>query len=132
MTQNNPLYDSNLHEAEINPELQKNLNEPPKDPEGISAEEELFLEEVVTKVNSGIINLYVASSLYNDEVVEKLDHEGKARVEIAAQGLLATIRDLISLWEYDKSPSYQLKNLIQKLKVTKERFELAEGDVFLI
>lgn len=132
MSDINPLYDPKKHEAEINPDLQKSMNKPPTDPEGFDADDEGFLHEVLNKVSSGIINPYVASSLYNQHIVDKLDSESQARVEITAQNLLAIIRDLVSLWEYDKNPSYQLINLIHKLRVTKERFELAEGDVFNI
>lgn len=132
MSAGNPLYDPLLHEAEINPELQQALNKPPQDPAGFSGTDEIFLQEIVDKVQMGRINLYVASSLYNQDIVDKLDPEAKARVEIQAQSLLASIRELVGLWEYDHSPTYQIKNLLEKLRLTKERFELKEGDVFII
>lgn len=128
----NPLYDPKKHDAELNPELMKSLNSTLVDPAGFSDDDKAFLEEIIRKVNSGVIDLYVASSLYNQKVVDRLDSEGRARVETQAQSLLATIRDLMSFWEYDHKPSYEVINLIQKLRVTKERFELKEGDVFII
>lgn len=132
MAAGNPLYDPSLHAAEINPELQQALNKPPQDPIGFSQVDEVFLGEILDKVKMGRINLYVASSLYNQTVVDQLDAEAKVRVEIQSQSLLASIRELVGLWEYDPSPTYQIKNLLDKLRLTKERFELKEGDVFII
>ncbi|MBU2524430.1 hypothetical protein KKG71_04510 [Patescibacteria group bacterium] len=132
MNDQNQLYNSKMHEAEINPELQKKINTPPIDPEGFNSDDEGFLQEIIAKVQAETINLYSVSSLYNEKLVEKLSPESQTRVEFAAQNLLSDIREIVTLWEYEKKPTYQIKNLIHHLRVTKERLELKEGDVFII
>lgn len=132
MTQSDPLFDPSKQDQEINQELQNKMNKPPVDPQGFNPDDEAFLQEIIAKVESETINVYSPSSLYNEELVESLDQETQARIEITAQSLLAHIRNIVSLWEYEKQPTYQIKNLIHQLRVTKERFELEEGDVFII
>ena len=116
----------------IDPEMQKRLNEPLRNPHGLTKEDEAFLRSIVSRIEASQINLYVPSSLYNETVYEKLPPEEKARVEIQAFSTLASIREIYGLFKAYPEPTFQLENLVHKVRLVKEQFESSKGDVFIV
>lgn len=121
-----------ITQTDIDPETQKRLNEPLKNPAGLSPEDTAFLQSIISKIESGQIKLYTPSSLMNETVYEKLPQNQRARTEMEAFSTLASIREIYGLSKAYTEPTFQLQNLVSKVRLTKERFESKEGDVFKI
>ena len=128
----NPLTDPKMQEAAIDDTMQAELNKPLTDPTGISAEDMSFLTEVMAKVDTGDINLLVIDTLINHEVYDKLDEVSQGRIDIEAHNILSTLRQIRTLWDLKETDSFQIQNLVHQLRISKERFEGKEGDVFII
>ena len=111
-------------------QTQKRLNEPLKH-DGNSKNKD-FLETVVKLVNEGKIQIYKPDSLINHEVYDKLDQAAKGKVDYEAMNLLMVIREIKGLYDAGYKDTYQIDNLVEKLRVTKERLEIQGGDLFII
>lgn len=119
-------------DAVISDEMQQRLNQPLANPESMDPKDEQFLAMIMEKVDKGEINLYRPSTLINYAVYDKLDANLQAKVETDAFNLLATIREIRGLWSMGNRNTYQVENLTRKIRVTKERLETDEGDVYII
>lgn len=119
-------------DAVISDEMQQRLNQPLAHPENLDPKDEAFLAMIMEKVDKGEINLYRPSTLINYVVYDKLDSNLQAKVETDAFNLLATIREIRGLWSMGNRNTYQVENLTRKIRVTKERLETDEGDVYII
>lgn len=117
---------------QIDPETQKKLNEPLVNPQGISQEDQVFLDMVVGKVERNEINLMAPSSLINHSVYDALSSEIQGKVDFDAVNLLTTIRNIYDLWKIDKQPTFQISNMVNQVRLTKERLEEISGDVYVI
>ncbi len=118
--------------AEISPQTQAVLNKPLGHPGGIKETDKEFLAMLIEKIEKKEIELYRPSSLYNIAVYDKLSEAGKAKAELDAFNMLATIREIYKLWQTGDQGTYQLENLVHKIRVTKERLEEAGGDIYII
>lgn len=117
---------------QIDPETQKILNTPLQDAAAVSAEDEKLLNLVVSLVNEGKINLYQPATLINSVVYEKLDSVNKGKIDFEAMNLLAAIREIKGLHDAGFAGTYQIANLVGRMRATKERLEVAGGDIFII
>ena len=118
---------------QIDPETQKRLNQPIPHTAGLSPADLAFLNDVMSKVESGQIKLLVPSSIINHAVYDGLPPEQQGKVDYDAVNLLTTIRNIYDLWKYsNQQPTFQIENLVNQVRVTKERFEEVEGDVYII
>lgn len=108
------------------------LNIPPIDPDGWKDADLEFLNDIVSKVNSGKIQLYVPSSLINKDVFDSLSLEQQSKTDQNAFDMLGKIREIMRLYERSgEDPTYQMINLIEALRLHKERLE-SEKDIFVI
>lgn len=126
----NPLYDPSTDNAPISSEVQNLLNQPLKT-NGMSQEDQDFLNLILAKIENKSIRLYEPSSLLNNSVYEALGEMEKGKADQNAVVLLTRIREIYNLTQLSKDPSYQLENMVASLRLIKNRFE--EGsDVFII
>ncbi len=119
-------------DAVISDEVQQMLNQPLKHDGDLDPKDEAFLAMLMEKVDQGEINLYRPSTLINYAVYDKLSPELQVKVEVDAFNLLATVRNIRALWNMGNRNTYQIENLTQKIRLTKERLEIVEGDVYII
>ena len=61
----------------------------------------------------------------------KLDEEAQGKVDMEAVNLLAAIREMQGLHESGNQNSYQMENLVERVRNTKERLEKS-ADLFII
>lgn len=111
---------------------QKILNEPLKDGGAMSAQHAAFLDMVIGLIEEGKIDLYKPASLINYEVYNNLDEQRQGKVDIEAVNLLSVLREIKDLNDLGDRETYQMSNLVERLKATKERLENAGGDLFII
>ena len=127
----NPLYDPKTDNLPIDPAVQSMINQPLKDQSGFSTEDQTLLNQLMQKVEDGSINLYQPSSLLNAAVYDTLSPEMKGKADQNAVILLGEIREIVNLMKLSQEPTYQVKNLVQSLNITKSRLEEA-GNIFII
>ncbi|MBU1151911.1 hypothetical protein KJ632_03750 [Patescibacteria group bacterium] len=111
---------------------QKMLNEPLKDPSGVDPEDQQFLQLIVNLINEGKINIYSPSSLLNEPVYLSLDDDKKSKADMEANNLITAIREIKDLYDNGFTETFQIKNLVAKLRDNKERIEAVAGDIFII
>lgn len=122
----------------VDPAVQSMINEPPVDPNGYDKETEQFINDVMSRVISGEIDLYKSSTLIKNEQYELASElvQGKTdQVAINFCSKLREIRDLMRISGGDTmfvKPTYQLNLLVQELKYKKEEFEKQYGDLLKI
>ncbi len=119
-------------DAVISEEVQQMLNQPLTHDGDLDPKDQEFLAMLMEKVDQGEINLYRPSTLINYAVYDKLSPELQVKVEVDAFNLLATVRNIRALWNMGNRNTYQIENLTQKIRLTKERLEIVEGDVYII
>lgn len=110
---------------------QRMLNTPTTDPTGAGDENQKFMELVIRLINEGKINLYRPSSLFNESFYESLSDDLKSRADIEAMNLLNAIREMKDLHDAGFKDTYQMENLVERIRITKERIERG-GDLFII
>lgn len=113
-------------------ETQDLLNKPLALSEGMDPKDREFLELIVRLVNEGKINLYGPSTMINNEVYDKLDFEKQGKADFEAVNLLSTVREIKGLYDAGYAETYQVSNLVHRLRDTKERLEIEGGDLFII
>lgn len=126
----NPLYDPATDNAVIAPEVQSMLNTPSKTGEWSDADQ-VFLTDLLAKVEAGTIQLYSASSLLNNAVYEKLTPELQGKADQNAQVMIGKVREIVDLMKLYGEPNDIVKNLVESLFAAKQRAEEA-GDIFII
>lgn len=126
----NPLYDPKTDNLPIAHEVQTMLNAPSKI-SSWSGEEQIFLNDLMAKVEAGTIQLYSASSLLNQAVYEKLTPEAQGKADLNAMNMIGKIREIVNLMKLYNEPNDIVKNLVESLFADKKRLEEA-GDIFII
>lgn len=121
-----------MEQTQIDPQTQKKLNDPLVNPKGLSAEDQNFLNLVVSKVEKGEINLMQPSSLINHAIYDQLPEDKQGKVDFDAMNLLTTLRNIYDLWKMYQQPTFQIENLVHQVRLTKERLEEISGDVYVI
>jgi hypothetical protein len=118
--------------SDLPEEEQKKLNQPLADPSGIDESNKVFLDDVVSKIESKEIDLHTPSTLINQELYEKLSEKIQGETDLNAVSLLAKLRDIKGLHDLGQIESYQFTNLVEQVRLTKERLEKDAGDIFII
>lgn len=116
----------------VDPETQKLLNTPLQSSTGLTGENQLFLNNILDLINRGVINLYNPETLLNHEVYDNLQESIQGKVDMEAFNLLATIREMKDLYANGYEQTFQMQNLVERIRVAKERLESVDGDVFII
>lgn len=111
---------------------QEMLNKPLEADGSFSAEDEQFLDMLLSLIGEGKIDLYKPASLMNEEVYNVTTDELRGRADFEALQMLATIREIKDLCDNDMRETKQVENLVYRLRMSKERFEAKEGDLFII
>lgn len=118
--------------VEISPEAQQALNQPLKHQGDIDEKDRQFLKMLIEKIEKGTINLYQPSSLINTTVYSNLTEEAQGIADYDAFNLLTTIREIYRLWQQGHHETFQIENLVHRIRLTKERLEELGGDIYII
>lgn len=113
-------------------ETQQILNAPMAKEDSLHSEDEEFLKLLIRMIDEGKIGLHQPSSLINREVYDKLDEQTQGKVDMEAMNLLNAIRNIKNLHDSGFHNTYQIENMVETLKATKERLEQEGGDLFII
>lgn len=116
----------------LSTEEQKRLSQPLVKQNGLSQEDEAFLNLVVSKVENGEINLLSPSTLINQTVYATLNEQQQGKVDFDSVNLASNLRDIYGLWKMTHVATYQIENMVRTVRLTKERFEGISGDVYVI
>lgn len=117
------------------PAVQQMLNQPLRiKPRTYRADpkDKAFLKEIIARVEDGTVKLFTPSSLLNDEVYQRLSPELRAKADYDILLLLHKIRQIKQLYDQGARDSYQILNLVNSLRLTKESLESQQGDIFVI
>ena len=120
------------HAMPVSVEVQKELNRPLKSGESIEEKNSRFFEDFLRKMKNNTLNLLIPSTLINSEVYDKLSDKEQGEVDINAVSLLARLRDIQALHNIGSTETYQMENLIEQVRLTKERLEKKGGNIFII
>ena len=126
----NPLYDPATDNQAIAPEVQNMLNTPSNSGTWTDSDQ-VFLTDVLAKVEAGTIQLYSASSLLNNAVYEKLTPELQGKADQNALLMIGKVREIVDLMKLYHEPNDIVKNLVESLFAAKQRAEEAV-DIFII
>ena len=127
------MKDENQQKAVYKDESTQNeLNTPLEKPNGLGVDDKDFLDLVLSIIDDGKIDLYKPSSIINNNVYKGLNAEDQGKVDLEAINLLSAIRDIKGLCDNGDRDSFQVENLVERLKNTKERLENESGDLFII
>ena len=127
------MSDENQQKAVfVDEATQKHLNQPLQMESSMDDESRQFLEMIISLVNNGKINLYRPSTLINSSHYDTLDEQKQGGADMEAMNMLSAIRDIKGLHDAGYMDSYQMKNLVERLKESKERLEENGGDLFII
>lgn len=114
----------------VDAQTQKQLNEPLK--YNGSSQNKDFLEMLVKLINEGKIQVYKPDTLINHDVYDKLDQTAQGKTDYEAVNMLMIIREIKGLYDAGYKDTYQIDNLVEELRVSKERLEVQGGDLFII
>lgn len=111
---------------------QKELNTPLIDPDFKNQRNEDFLNLLIKLINEGKIELYRPSSLINFEIYDKLTEEKQGKADLEAMNMLAAIREIKDLFDNGFLNTFQMENLVERVRQTKERLETEGGNIFIV
>ena len=118
--------------VELSPQAQENLNKPLVDETGVDPKDKEFLAMLVEKVEKKEIDLHTPGTLINSPVYDKLDQKAQGKADYEAFNMLATIRNIYNLWQLDHKETFQIQNMVHKMRLHKENLEEVSGDIFII
>lgn len=126
-------FDENKQKAVfVDDKTQKELNAPLSDPTGVDPADQEFLEMVVKMIDEGVIDLYKPDSLINHEFYDTLSEDRQGKADLEAVNLLSALRDIKGLYDGGFKDTFQIQNLVHRVRNTKERLEEEGGDMFII
>lgn len=126
------LVDKDLMNKGVDEDVQKMINTPQADPTGINDTDAEYIEKVIKMIGDGKINLHTPSTLLNLPVYDELGEEAKGAVDINGFNLLAEIRQIKILWDLGDKDSFQIQNLVHRMRFTKQKVEKKHGDCYII
>ena len=126
------LVNADLMHEGVNDETQKMINTPQVDPAGIDDTDAEYIEKVIKMIEAKKIDPHMPSTLLNMPVYEKLEEEAKSAVDINGFNLLAEIRQIKKLWDLGDKDSFQIQNLVHRMRLTKQKIEKEYGDCYII
>lgn len=127
----NPLFDPATDNAQIADDTQQMLNQPLAQ-QGLSTEDQMFLNQILSLVEEGKLKLYQPSTLLNTVVYDGLAEEAKGKADQNAMAMLAKVRDIVNLKQAGMENTMQMENLVHSLRLNKENMETHGGDIFII
>lgn len=116
----------------LSEEQQKDLNKPISLPSGLSEANKKFLEDVMGKIEKGQIDLLKPSTLINKAFYDTFPQGVQGETDMSAVNLVAALREIKTLYDLKQTDSYQMENLVERVRVTKERLEEIAGDIYII
>lgn len=126
------LVDQTLMNTGVDDNVQQMINKPQSDPTGIDDTDTEFIQKVINMVEAGTINVHTPETLLNKSVYDKLDESAKSYVDLNGFNLLAEIRQIKKLWDMGDKDSFQIQNLILRMRTTKQKIEKKHGDCYII
>lgn len=132
-SQNSKVFNDALDQhtkTEINPETQAMLNKPLAGT--MDEADKIFLQDVVSKVESKEINLHEPQSLFNKDIYDNLTPDQEGKVNMILQTLLFSLRQITSWSEAGEQENVQMANMIREVRIKKENLESEVGDVLKI
>lgn len=126
------LVSSSLMNAGVDQKTQDMINKPQTDPMGVDDTDAEYIQKMMALVDNGTIQVLTPNTLLNHEIYDKLNEEAQGKVDFNAVNLLGEIRQIRKLWEAGDHDSYQLINLLQRMRQTKRRVEEEHGDCYII
>ena len=127
------MNDENQQKAVYKDDSTQNmLNTPAKNPDGVGSDVMQFLKTLIEMIENGKIDLYKPDTLVNSDLYNKLPGEKQGEVDMEATNLLSAIREIKGLYDSGNKESFQIQNLVERLKNTKERLEKEGGNLFVI
>ncbi len=126
------LINKDLMNTGVNDETQKMINTPESDPTGIDDTDTEFIEKVIRRVEDKRIDLHTPATLLNLPVYDELGDEAKSIVDLNGFNLLAEIRQIKKLWDLGDKDSFQIQNLVHRMRLTKQTIEKDHGDCYII
>ncbi|MBA4337101.1 hypothetical protein C0416_05020 [bacterium] len=130
--QSKQLVNKSLMERGVDENVQQMINKPQMDPTGVNATDSEYLEAIIKMINDGKLNLYAPDTLIKTAIYEALDYQSKGLADINAVNLLGDLRQMKKLYDSGDKESFQIQNLIQHIRNTKQRIEDKCGDVYII
>lgn len=127
-----PTQNQNSGVQDLSIDEQKRLSQPLVKKDGISPEDQSFLNMIVAKIESGEIKLLVPSTLINQTVYQSLSAENQGKVDMNAMNLLSDLRSIYSLWKATSTATFQIENMVHAVRLRKENLENISGDIFII
>ncbi len=97
-----------------------------------STKNDAFLKKLISMIDDGKIDTLKPDTLINHAVYDILDELKQGNADIEALNLLSAIRDIYGLYKAGFENSFQMENLVERLRTTKERIEEVGGDLFVI
>lgn len=126
------LVDQTLMTKGVDDNVQKMINKPQMDPTGVDATDAEYLEAIVKLIDEGRLNLHTPNTLMKNEIYDSLDDKAKGLADMSAVSLLNDLRQMKKLYDSGDKESFQIQNLIQRIRTVKERIENQCGDVYVI
>lgn len=126
------LIDATLMTKGVDDNVQEMINKPQMDPTGVDATDVEYLEAVIKLINEGQIDLHTPSTLMKNEIYNHLEDKEKGLADINAVSLLNDLRQMKKLYDAGDKESFQIQNLIHRIRNVKERIENQCGDVYVI
>ncbi|MBI4975620.1 hypothetical protein HZC20_02990 [Candidatus Peregrinibacteria bacterium] len=117
---------------QIDPETQKLLNTPLVSAETEDSKDSEFLALVMNLIAEGKIDLHRPYTLLNKDVYDKLPSDKQGKADLEAFNVLSSLREIKDLYDHGFTNTFQIKNLVNKIRLTKERLEADSGDIFII
>lgn len=112
--------------------MQKCLNDPTAKGTALQDEHRNFLKILINKLKKRKINIYLPASLFNHAVFDKLSENEQERANLAAINLLNIIRQIETLWTFERRETFQIQNLVETVWQMKSQYEQTHGNVFII
>ena len=132
MNESKVLVDQSLITKGVDQNVQKMINKPQMDPTGVDASDAQYLEAIIKLVEDGRIDLHTPRTLMKNEIYENLDDKKKGIADINAVSLLNDLRQMKKLYDTGDKESFQIQNLIHRIRNVKQRIENQCGDVYVI
>ncbi|MBD3157033.1 hypothetical protein GF369_04375 [Candidatus Peregrinibacteria bacterium] len=126
------LVDQRLINEGVDQNVQEMINKPQLDPTGIEATDKQYFEAVIRMIKDGSLELHTPRTLMNKDIYASLDEKSQGIADINAVTLLNDLRQMKKLYDMGETESFQIKNLIQRIRSVKERIEKQCGDVYII
>lgn len=126
------LVDNDLITRGVDDNVQKMINKPQMDPTGVNSTDAEYMEAVINLINKGEIDLHTPNTLMKNEIYNKLGDKEKGIADMNAVSLLNDLRQMKKLYDSGDKDSFQIQNLIQRIRTVKERIEKQCGDVYVI